>query len=466
MLFEDLQLNADILAALTAANYTKPTLIQEKAIPVVMSGANILASAQTGTGKTAAFVLPILHKLMDKTIKGPSEGRPPIRALIIVPTRELALQVEESITMCGTNSKLKSMVMIGGVSMEPQLKKLRSNVDILVATPGRLLDHVSSGNVDLSKVQMFVLDEADRMLNMGFIKDIKRIIKLIPSNTQNLLFSATFSPEIKSLAGELLKNPVEINVAPNNTAAHTVTHKIHPVDKESKKDLLLHIIKSNNLNKVLIFHSTKHGANKLTDFLNNSGINSLAIHGNKSQNARVKALSEFKEGDLRCLVATDVAARGIDVVGLENVINFELPKSAEDYVHRIGRTGRNGSLGQALSLVTKDEYPRQSAIEKLMGQKLTTEVVLGFAPQGKITDVRQNNEVRSEAGANRSTNSARKDTRPVRGIAKPTIKTETMDKPRVNKSLTGTKAAKDKAKVTREEDRKKSFFFPARNKNK
>ncbi|MFA7243409.1 MAG: DEAD/DEAH box helicase [Sulfuricellaceae bacterium] len=380
MSFATLGLSEEILRAVTERGYTEPTPIQAQAIPAVLSGGDLLAGAQTGTGKTAGFVLPILHLLSDKSVKGPSAGRPPIRALILIPTRELAAQVEESVREYGKYLKLNSMTMIGGVNINPQITKLRSRVDILVATPGRLLDHVQQKTVDLSHVEILVLDEADRMLDMGFIRDIKRVLALLPKHRQNLLFSATFSDEIKALADGLLNKPAMIEVARRNATAELISQKVYPVDRERKRELLSHLIKERNWFQVLVFTRTKHGANKLAEQLTKDGIPSLAIHGNKSQAARTRALAEFKSGTLQVLVATDIAARGIDIIELPHVVNYELPNVSEDYVHRIGRTGRAGSEGEASSLVCVDEYKLLSDIERLIKREIPEEVVPGFEP--------------------------------------------------------------------------------------
>ncbi|MER0214962.1 MAG: RNA helicase [Nitrosomonas sp.] len=384
MSFSNFGLSDEIIRAVTERGYTVPTPIQTQAIPAVLAGGDLLAGAQTGTGKTAGFTLPILHRLSDKSIKGPSSGRPPIRALILVPTRELAAQVEESVRDYGKYLKLSSMIMIGGVNINPQITRLKSRVDILVATPGRLLDHVQQKTLNLSQIEILVLDEADRMLDMGFIRDIKKILALLPKQRQNLLFSATFSDEIQALADNLLNKPVMIEVARRNATADKVTHVVHPVDRDRKKELLAHLIKQHRWSQVLVFTRTKHGANKLTEFLAANGISALAIHGNKSQSARTQALTKFKAGSLQVLVATDIAARGIDISELPHVVNFELPNVAEDYVHRIGRTGRAGAEGDAVSLVCVDETKLLTAIERLIKRELPSQVIAGFEPDPRI----------------------------------------------------------------------------------
>lgn len=378
MSFTKLGLSHELIQAVAELGYTEPTLIQSQAIPAVLTGGDLLAAAQTGSGKTAAFTLPILHMLADKSVKGPSEGRPPIRALILVPTRELAQQIDENIIDYGRHLNLTSMIMIGGVNINPQIKRLRSRVDILVATPGRLLDHVGQGTVDLSQVKILVLDEADRMLDMGFIRDIRKILKLLPGNRQNLLFSATFSPEIKDLANGLLKNPALVEASAPNTTVPLITHKVHPVATSQKRHLLAHLIKEHNWYQVLVFTRTKHGANRLAAFLTERGLPALAIHGNKSQSNRTNTLAQFKDGSLQVLVATDIAARGLDIIDLPHVVNYELPNVPEDYVHRIGRTGRAGKKGDAVSLVANDEKKHQLAIERLLKMKIDVELVEGF----------------------------------------------------------------------------------------
>ncbi len=384
MSFSTLGLSNEIVRAVTERGYTTPTPIQAQAIPAVLSGGDLLAGAQTGTGKTAGFTLPILHRLTQSAVPVPTTGRAPIRALVLVPTRELALQVEESVRDYGKYLKLQSMIMIGGVNINPQITRLKTRVDILVATPGRLLDHVQQKTVDISKVEILVLDEADRMLDMGFIRDIKKILALLPKTRQNLLFSATFSDEIKLLADNLLNNPAMIEVARRNATADTVSHIVHPVDRARKAQLLAHLIKQHNWSQVLVFTRTKHGANKLAEYLNKEGITSLAIHGNKSQSARTHALAEFKTGDLQVLVATDIAARGIDIIDLPHVVNFELPHVAEDYVHRIGRTGRAGATGDAVSLVCVDELKLLTAIERLIKRDIPSEIISGYMPDPSI----------------------------------------------------------------------------------
>ncbi|MBU6258994.1 MAG: DEAD/DEAH box helicase, partial [Burkholderiales bacterium] len=355
MHFTDLGLAEPLLRAVKDQGYEIPTPIQAQAIPQVLKGGDLLAGAQTGTGKTAGFVLPMLQRLSAVKPVKDARGRVPIRALILTPTRELAAQVEESVRVYGKYLTLSSMVMFGGVGMQPQIDRLKRGVDILVATPGRLLDHHQQRTLDLSQVEIFVLDEADRMLDMGFIHDIKKVLAVLPPKKQSLLFSATFSDEIKALADRLLNAPGLIEVARRNQTAETIEQKIHPVGRERKKDLLAHLIKAGDWHQVLVFARMKHGANRLTDFLNDQGISAMAIHGNKSQTARTKALADFKAGSLQVLVATDIAARGIDIDQLPHVVNFEMPNVPEDYVHRIGRTGRAGAEGEAISLVCVDE---------------------------------------------------------------------------------------------------------------
>ncbi|MED5618671.1 DEAD/DEAH box helicase [Ideonella sp. BN130291] len=380
MSFDSLGLAEPLLRAVREQGYDTPTPIQAQAIPAVLKGGDLLAGAQTGTGKTAGFTLPLLHRLSATPAVRDAKGRVAIRALILTPTRELAAQVEESVRTYGQYLKLTSMVMFGGVGMQPQIDKLRRGVDILVATPGRLLDHHQQGTLDLKHVEIFVLDEADRMLDMGFIHDIKKVLAVLPQKKQSLLFSATFSDEIKALADRLLNAPALIEVARRNATADTIAQKIHPVDRDKKKELLAHLIQQGNWHQVLVFTRMKHGANRLQEYLEKVGISAMAIHGNKSQGARTKALAEFKSGDLQVLVATDIAARGIDIDQLPHVVNFELPNVPEDYVHRIGRTGRAGAQGEAISLVCVDEDIFLRDIEKLIKRSIPREVVPGFEP--------------------------------------------------------------------------------------
>lgn len=376
MSFSNLGLYAELLHAIQDSGYTSPTPIQQKAIPAVLTGRDLLAAAQTGTGKTAGFTLPILQRLAQTHY---SRNRP-VRALILTPTRELAAQVGESVLKYGAHQqpRLKSEVVFGGVKINPQMMRLRGGVDILTATPGRLLDLVNQNAVKLDKVEILVLDEADRMLDMGFIKDIRKILALLPKKRQNLLFSATFSAEIRKLTEGLLIKPVTVEVAAENATADTIDQIVYTVNKTAKTALLTHLVKSQNWQQVLVFTSTKHGANKLTEKLNTAEIKAAAIHGNKSQGARTSALAGFKAGEIRVLVATDVAARGIDISHLPYVVNYELPRSSSDYVHRIGRTGRAGKTGQAISLVSQEEQQALKLVEKLIGNKINREEISGF----------------------------------------------------------------------------------------
>jgi ATP-dependent RNA helicase RhlE len=388
MSFASLGLSEPIVRAVTEIGYTQPTPIQTQAIPAVLSGRDLLAGAQTGTGKTAGFTLPILQRLATTPVARPAAGgRRTIRVLVLVPTRELAAQVEESVRDYGRHLRFTSMTVFGGVNINPQISQLRQGVDILVATPGRLLDHVGQRTVDLSSVEILVLDEADRMLDMGFIRDIRKILALLPKKRQNLLFSATFSDEIRTLAHDLLDSPVSIEVARRNAPAEAVAQKVIQVDKPRKRELLSKLIKENDWHQVLVFTRTKHGANRLSDLLNKDGVTALAIHGNKSQGARTRALAEFKDGSLQVLVATDIAARGLDIEELPHVVNFEIPNVPEDYVHRIGRTGRAGASGEAISLVCVDELKFLADIEKLLKRPLPREVVPGFEPDLTIRPV-------------------------------------------------------------------------------
>jgi len=380
MSFSALGLSEEIVRAVSERGYTEPTPIQAQAIPVILKGGDLMGGAQTGTGKTAGFTLPLLQRLMDKPVSGKSY----IRTLVLTPTRELAAQVEESVREYGKYLPLKSMMMFGGVNINPQIKQLRVGVDILVATPGRLLDHLQQKTVDLSRVEILVLDEADRMLDMGFIRDIKKVLAVLPKQRQNLLFSATFSNEIKALADGLLTNPALIEVARRNAANELIEQRVYPVDRERKRALLTHLIKEHNWFQVLVFTRTKHGANNLAEYLNKDGISAMAIHGNKSQAARTRALAEFKTGKLQVLCATDIAARGIDISELPHVVNFELPNVAEDYVHRIGRTGRAGSNGEASSLVCIDEHKLLKDIERLTKRDIPVVQIPEFEPDPRI----------------------------------------------------------------------------------
>lgn len=379
MLFNELGLSAELLRAVEEKGYTHASPIQAKAIPHVLEGKDLLAGAQTGTGKTAGFVLPLLHNMRIKP-----KGWRNVRALILTPTRELASQVNESVRTYGKYVPVRSMEIYGGVSPRPQITKINRGVDVVVATPGRLLDHVREGNIDLSHVEYFILDEADRMLDMGFIRDIRQIIKVLPEQRQNLLFSATFSKEIRDLANKLLDSPEEIQVAPRNTTAERVKQEIYPVDKARKRELLSEMIGRGNWQQVLVFTRTKHGANRLATQLEKDGIATAAIHGGKGQGARSKALRDFKAGKVRALVATDIAARGLDIDKLPHVVNYELPHVPEDYVHRIGRTARAGNDGTAISLVCVDENKLLQDIENLLKRKLKKIVVPGYEVDKRI----------------------------------------------------------------------------------
>src|SRR5512133_3081919 len=381
MTFDELNLAPAILKAVREQGYETPTPIQAQAIPAVLEGHDLLGGAQTGTGKTAAFTLPMLHKLTQGQSKTNKFGKDGVAALVLTPTRELAAQVEESIRTYGKYLPLTSAVIFGGVGMNPQIDRIKRGVDILVATPGRLLDLQQQGNLDLSTVEILVLDEADRMLDMGFLPDVKKILALLPKEKQSLLFSATFSDEIRELANGLLKNPQSIQVTPRNTTVQRITQYVHPVSRAKKKQLLAHVIKEHDWSQVLVFTRTKFGANNVAEFLEKNGISAMALHGNKSQSARTQALSGFKSGDIRALVATDIAARGIDIDDLPHVVNFEIPNVPEDYVHRIGRTGRAGAEGQAVSFVCLDEEGFMKEIERFTKQQIPTRVVEGFAPE-------------------------------------------------------------------------------------
>ncbi len=374
MLFNQLGLSAELLRAVDEQGYREATPIQREAIPVILEGRDVLAGAQTGTGKTAGFTLPMLQRLQTGR-----DDRRRVRALILTPTRELAAQVSESVRTYGRHLPIRAMQIYGGVSIRPQIEKLRNGVDIVVATPGRLLDHLQQRTIDLSHVEVLVLDEADRMLDMGFIRDIRKILKQLPAERQNLLFSATFSKEIRQLAANLLNSPTEVQVAARNVPADRINQVVWPVDQSQKRELLSHQIGSRNWKQVLVFARTKHGADRLSKQLNQDGLNSVALHGNKSQAARTRALSDFKAGKVRVLVATDVAARGLDIERLPHVINYELPHVAEDYVHRIGRTARAGQEGHAVSLVCAEEEKRLAAIERLLKLKIDREDFPGYS---------------------------------------------------------------------------------------
>jgi len=373
-----------LLKAVADSGYTEPTPIQVQAIPVVLAGKDMMGGAQTGTGKTAGFTLPILHKLLRHANTSASPARHPIRALMLAPTRELAAQVEESVQKYAKHTGLRSTCIYGGMPFEPQIEALRRGIEVVVATPGRLLDHVQQRTINLSQVEAFVLDEADRMLDMGFIPDVKRIIALLPRERQNLLFSATFPDDVKRLADMLLRDPVSIQVARKNAVAELVQHRVHPVARERKRELLVHLLRDGSRTQVLVFTSTRIGCNRLTYQLNREGVHAAAIHGDKTQAERIEALDAFKAGKVAILVATDVAARGLDIQELPCVVNFDMPNSPEDYVHRIGRTGRAGNVGEAISLVSPDEHERLAEIEKMIHKRIDREIVEGYGPDGRV----------------------------------------------------------------------------------
>ncbi|OFZ73552.1 MAG: hypothetical protein A2W04_10100 [Betaproteobacteria bacterium RBG_16_64_9] len=381
--FSELNLRPELLKAIEDEGYTEPTPVQVQAIPHVLAGRDVLGGAQTGTGKTAGFGLPLLQRLMPYANTSASPARHPVRALILTPTRELAAQVEESLRVYGKYTGLRTTVIFGGIAMEPQTEALRRGVEVLVATPGRLLDHVQQRALTLSQVEIFVLDEADRMLDMGFIPDVKRIINLLPARRQNLLFSATLSGEILVLSQSFLSEPVQVQVAPRHATAELVKHAAIPVARERKRELLAYLLQTRDLRQVLVFTATRLGANRLAYQLNREGLHAAAIHGDRTQPERMHALAEFKNGKVRVLVATDVAARGLDIEDLPHVVNFDLPNSPGDYVHRIGRTGRAGASGEAISLVSPEEHERLDAIEKTIRLRIPREIIPGFEPDSR-----------------------------------------------------------------------------------
>ena len=404
MTFKSLGLKDALVKAVEEKGYTTPSPIQEKAIPLVLEGKDVLASAQTGTGKTAGFTLPMLQILTEEPVK----HKRPIRGIVLTPTRELAAQVYDNVKTYSKYVDIKSTVIFGGVNQKPQVRTLQQGIDILIATPGRLLDLINQGHISLKNIEILVLDEADRMLDMGFLRDIRKLLDMMPKKKQSLLFSATFSKDIKKLANSFLHQPVLVEATPENSTAEKVEQRVIKVDQGRKGELVIKLIKEGNWQQVLIFTRTKHGANKLAQKLNKANINTAAIHGNKSQGARTKALADFKRGSVKVLVATDIAARGLDIPLLPHVINLELPNVAEDYVHRIGRTGRAGASGEALSLVCVDETSYLNDIEKLLGEKLPTEVIEGFEPkdkfQGKPASV-QGKRQNQKSSSNRNRNS-------------------------------------------------------------
>ncbi len=436
MNFDELKLAPAILKAVREQGYEVPTPIQAQAIPSVLEGQDLLAGAQTGTGKTAAFTLPLLHKLAMSRSTPNKHGVFGIRALVLTPTRELAAQVEESVRVYGKYLQLTSAVIFGGVGMNPQIDRLRNGVDILVATPGRLLDLQQQGFLDLSTVQILVLDEADRMLDMGFVHDVKKILALVPSEKQSLLFSATFSDEIRELANGLLRNPQSIQVTPRNTTVERISQVVHPVGRGKKKALLAHIIDAHQWSQVLVFTRTKFGANNVAEFLNKHGITAMALHGNKSQTARTQALAGFKSGEIRALVATDIAARGIDIDELPHVVNYDIPNISEDYVHRIGRTGRAGATGEAVSLVSLDEQGFMRDIERFTGQAVPVQAIDGFGPE--------ENEVAEPIAMGRQTlwgGLGQAPSRDVMAAAAKAARSEMMQRMRDNKAAQGPRSA-------------------------
>ena len=466
MSFLNLGLCKELLRAIKEEGYTTPTPIQTESIPVILSKKDVLAAAQTGTGKTAGFTLPLLELLNKNYSK---DKKSVVKALILTPTRELATQVGQSVEVYGKYLPFKSAVIFGGVGINPQKAILKKGVDIITATPGRLLDLVSQDCLDLSKVEFLVLDEADRMLDMGFIHDIKKILSILPKQRQNLLFSATFSPEIKKLADGLLKTPVLIEVSKANSTSHKVEQTVHHVDKERKKELLIHLLNKNSWRQVLVFTRTKHGANKLSEALIKDKITSAAIHGNKSQGARTKALDDFKLGTVRVLVATDIAARGIDIDQLPHVINFELPNVPEDYVHRIGRTGRAGNSGDAISLVCIDEHDYLFGIEKLIKQKINKIAIEGFKVNPNIkAEPISNGRNRAKSGANRATQSRASKTEDKTSSSKRTFgrkrdeeKSSSSEKPRGNSNRFSSKKSETSSSSSR--NRKTNSGFKTAN---
>ena len=438
MTFEELNLAPALLKAVLEQGYNSPTPIQAQAIPAVLQGQDLLAGAQTGTGKTAAFALPMLHRLLQSEPATNKFGNKGVRALIMTPTRELAAQVEESVRGYAKYlDNISSTVVFGGVGMNPQIDRIKRGVDILVATPGRLLDLQQQGFLDLSSVQILILDEADRMLDMGFIHDVKKVLALVPKNKQSLLFSATFSDEIRELANTLLKNPQSIQVTPSNTTVQRITQVIHPVGRGKKKQALLHIIQEHDWSQVLVFTRTKFGANNVADFLTKNGVNAMALHGNKSQSARTQALAGFKSGDIRALVATDIAARGIDIDELPHVVNYEIPNVSEDYVHRIGRTGRAGREGQAVSLVCMDEEGFMMDIERFTKQEIPVQLLEGFGPE--------EGEKAEPIAMGRQTiwgGAGKPPSRDVMQAAAKAARTEMMDRIRANKPAAGDRGGK------------------------
>ncbi|HSD52673.1 MAG TPA: DEAD/DEAH box helicase [Burkholderiales bacterium] len=419
--FADLGLRPELLQAVADQGYTTPTPIQVQAIPHVLAGRDVMGGAQTGTGKTAGFTLPLLQRLAQYANTSVSPARHPVRALILTPTRELAVQVEESVKAYGKHIPLRSVQIFGGVPMEPQTEALRRGVEILVATPGRLLDHVQQRTLNLAQVEIFVLDEADRMLDMGFIPDVRRILALLPNRQQSLLFSATLTEDIRKLADSFLRNPVVVQVAPKLATAELVTHVAHPVRREKKRELLVHLVKSRDMKQVLVFVATRIGANRLAYQLNREGVHATAIHGDRSQAERLQALDDFKAGKVGILVATDVAARGLDIDHLPFVVNFELPNSPEDYIHRIGRTGRAGAAGTAVSLVCGEESEKLAEIERTIRLRIPRESVPGFGPHGTEAPLMEppRRERRRGADEDRLTGNRKREPAPRPAVADP-----------------------------------------------